>query len=128
MKKKSQNKKSNLIKGIRAFDFILPIDGYHGGELNFIEGCVDVPASRFLRPLSRSNPSLINDLLFKRIINEMEFSAKNNLIYHLWWHPHNFGSEIDLNIDYLSRIINYFNILKDKYGMESINMKGISSL
>ena len=34
---------------------------------------------------------IINSLRLNRIKNEIIQAAKAGEIYHLWWHPHNFG-------------------------------------
>jgi len=34
----------------------------------------------------------------------MKFAAENNCIYHLWWHPHNFGNNKNENLQNLERV------------------------
>jgi len=52
----------------------------------------------------------------------MTRAARDGRTYHLWWHPHNFGRNIDANMARLDRIIAHFRSLRDKYGMESATM------
>lgn len=77
----------------------------------------NIRASRFLRPYS---PSLawLEWLKLKRIKNEMTSAAKQHKIYHLWWHPHNFGINQKQNLDMLENILKHFSFLSSKYGLE----------
>lgn len=77
-------------------------------------------ASRFLRPVE-GNTSL-RALKLKRIKNEMTFAAKNGEVYHLWWHPHNFGDQPEESLFDLSQLIAHFEYLKTTYGFQSLNM------
>ena len=80
-----------------------------------------LPSSRFFRPY-KDKERLIQSLKMNRIKSEMTYAAKNGLVYHLWWHPHNFAENRIENIKQLKEIIYHFNVLKDKYGFESVNM------
>ncbi|MEO6135549.1 MAG: hypothetical protein ABIP35_10380, partial [Ginsengibacter sp.] len=82
---------------------------------------VNVPASKFLRPYSK-RLSFLENLKFKRIKNAMVYAAKNNENYHLWWHPHNFGKNMDENLQFLERILIEFSALKKQYGFVSKSM------
>ena len=89
--------------------------------LNHNDEMINIPASRFLRPYSRKL-SLIEPLRIKRIKNELTYAAKHHQIYHLWWHPHNFGANINKNMAILEVILNCYKNCRQKYGMESLNM------
>lgn len=80
-----------------------------------------LPASRFFRPYKKTE-NLIQNLKIKRIKKEMYFAAKNNLNYHLWWHPHNFGEDIDKNMEQLENIIQYYKYLNSRFNFISKNM------
>ena len=54
-------------------------------------------------------------------------TAKNDEIYHLWWHPHNFGSYQENNFNFLKKILQHYQMLNSKYGFSSATMKGIAS-
>ena len=58
----------------------------------------------------------------------MHYSAINKSDFHLWWHPHNFGVNIDDNIEFLDEILSSFRDLKMQYGMRSLNMGEISNI
>lgn len=88
---------------------------------------VNVPASRFLRPYSKTL-SLLDWLKIKRIKNDMTYAAKHGRIYHLWWHPHNFGGKYrSENMRMLEDILNHFRYLQTVYGMVSMTMNEIAS-
>lgn len=83
-------------------------------------GKLSIPATRFLR--SSYKYSVLNKLQLRRIKGEMLWAAKNNNYYHLWWHPHNFGSNISENLTLLGEILEYYNFLNREYNMQSANM------
>jgi len=88
------------------------------------EGGVQLqPASRFLRPYSSKFG--LHDLHLKRVEQEMTLAAKNGSIYHLWWHPHNFGNHPEQSLYCLSKIIKLFNKLNQEYGFESHSMSNV---
>lgn len=84
-------------------------------------GLLNIPASFFFRPFN-PNIRFLEPLKMKRFKNSMLKAAKQNSLFHLWWHPHNFGKNIDENFDQLETILNYFSELNREYGMESKTM------
>jgi peptidoglycan/xylan/chitin deacetylase (PgdA/CDA1 family) len=78
-------------------------------------------ASRFLRPQNKFE--LLNNTRLNRIKKEIIKAAKNGEVYHLWWHPHNFGLDTPGAIKALNAIIATFNYCNTTYGMESLTMK-----
>jgi peptidoglycan/xylan/chitin deacetylase (PgdA/CDA1 family) len=107
----------------RAFRLI---DAYSGvlGAQTFVprrDGLVDVPASRFLRPCAGKLASF-HPLHMRAIKRGMTEAAKSGRGYHLWWHPHNFGRNLDANMEGLRLIIDHFAVLRDRYGMPSMAM------
>jgi len=80
-----------------------------------------IPASRLLRPY-RPKELLLNQFKVNRILSEMESAARNGEVYHLWWHPHNFGNYPKESMEGLTRILEGYQSLKKKYGMESCTM------
>ena len=85
-----------------------------------------IPASRFLRPWSKI--SIINKLRMRRILNEMTYAAKNKCLYHLWWHPENFGEYPKKSLQDLRIILNHFAYLRNQYNMTSLNMEDINNV
>lgn len=88
---------------------------------------VNIPASRFLRPWS-SKLAAFDGLRLKRIKNSMTYAAKNNLMYHLWWHPHNFGANTEKNISFLEKILQHYVKLSDQYNYASASMEQLTEI
>jgi len=84
----------------------------------------NIKASRFLRSYSKRF-SLLENFKIRRIKNEMRKAATNNQVYHLWWHPHNFGINQNKNLSMLEEILKYYSLLNKKYGMTSFTMNGL---
>ncbi len=82
---------------------------------------INLPASRFLRPCSR-RLAMLEGLRLRRIENSLEHAARERRTYHLWWHPHNFGANTDQNLAFLRRVLACYARLRDRFGMESLNM------
>lgn len=82
---------------------------------------VNIPSSRFLRPYS-DKLKFLDGLKLYRIKSSMTYAAKNNLIYHLWWHPHNFGINQDENFNFLEKILIHYRFLNRKYNFQSLTM------
>ena len=85
---------------------------------------VIIPASRILRPQQQYN-LIMNKSRMARIKSEMEYAAKHGEVYHLWWHPHNFGASPASSLAELDEIIVHYTMLKAEYGMESLNMRSL---
>ena len=82
---------------------------------------INIPSSRFLRPFS-GKLKILDNLRLRRIKTGMTYAAKNNTIYHLWWHPHNFGYSLNENLIYLEKILQHYVSLNRKFGFESKTM------
>lgn len=109
----------NIIRRfLRLVDAYIPLIGSNSFDVSDDGILRNVPGSAFFRPYSRKLRFLENIKVW-RICWSMKKAAKNKKVYHLWWHPHNFGANTDKNIQELERICRYFVWLRDKYGMTS---------
>lgn len=116
---------SSLIKrGLRLADRYLNITGYHTYPLSKKAKFYNIKSSRFLAPYI-SKLRVLEFLRLRRIKNAMTYAAKNNQIYHLWWHPHNFGKNMEENFNFLDEILKHYNHLNQTYGMKSMNMQEV---
>ena len=119
-----------LLRLLRLIDAYFNISGYHTYTLPERQGLnmplTNIPASRFLRPYSRRF-ALFEPLRLRRIKCAMTQAAKAGEVYHLWWHPHNFGRDIEKNIAFLTKILDHFNTLQTKYSMESVTMRTLAT-
>lgn len=84
------------------------------------DGIINIPASHFLRPYSSID--ILNKLQLIRIKNSMKKAAKEKRVFHLWWHPHNLGKNINENLLFLEQVLQYYLVLSNKYGYESVSM------
>lgn len=116
-------------RGLRLVDAYLDLSGpnTYGLDACRADPPYDFAASRFLRPCSERWPWL-EGLRLRRIKKAMTFAAKTNQIYHLWWHPHNFGRAPEANLAFLHDILNHFATLKGRYRMRSCNMGELCDL
>ena len=118
---------NSLKRAFRLLDAYLNISGHNVYNLAVHAGKkpYNFPSSRFLRPYSKKL-SFLDGLKLRRIKNSMTYAAKNNKLFHLWWHPHNFGVHTEKNINFLREIITHYQNLHKQYGMESLNMSELS--
>ena len=120
---------SLLQKACRLADNYINLSGslsYPVSEIKDENGMIDVRASRMLRPYMRSL-RFFDPLRLRRIKKEMTRAAKKGEVYHLWWHPHNFGANMQENFSFLGKILNHYDSLKTRYGMKSLNMGEIAN-
>ena len=118
--------KNLLIRIFRFFDTYINLSGYRTSLPKYIEGIYEVKSSMFLRPYT-NRYKFFEKLKILRIKRAMLYAAKNNLNFHLWWHPHNFGINIEKNIQNLISIMKYYSFLNKKYGLQSKNMSELIS-
>lgn len=79
------------------------------------------PASAFLRPPGgRLGPA--HRLHVARLMQRMTDAARDGRGFHLWWHPHNFGADVETSMALLEQLIEHFRHLSDRYGMVSQGM------
>ncbi|HEX2627486.1 MAG TPA: polysaccharide deacetylase family protein [Chitinophagaceae bacterium] len=119
--KSTETKKKRLA---RLIDTYFPLTGQRYVDIDVHDGLMNVPGSCFLRPYNKKL-SFLEGLRLRRIKREMTAAAKKKKLYHLWWHPHNFGKDMDKNFAVLEKILDHFNKLATEYGMVSMNMKEI---
>ena len=114
-------------RAFRLLDAYINISGHNCYNIKEIANKkpFDIPSSRFLRPYS---PKLKNfeGFRLKRILKSMTNAAKNKEIYHIWWHPHNFGVNQDENFIFLNKILDHYTFLNSQYGFESLTMNDLS--
>jgi peptidoglycan/xylan/chitin deacetylase (PgdA/CDA1 family) len=124
----SNGEGQTLVKrALRLIDAYINITGYHCHRFDKIKEATpyNIPSSRFLRPYSEKL-RFLQPLKFLRIKNAMTHAAKNNLVYHLWWHPHNFGRNSKENICFLEKILKHYDFLNKKYAFQSLTMGELS--
>jgi len=125
----SQEDESSLRRALRLIDAYLNISGHNCYSIKEIPKAVpaDIRSSRFLRPYSKKM-KLGESLRLKRILSDLTYAAKKGLIYHLWWHPHNFGTNTEENFSFLEKILEHYLQLQNKYEIQSLNMGELAEL
>lgn len=125
---KNQEEESALAKLLRLVDTYVNLSGHNCYSRAEIATCFpyDISGSRFLRPYSRRF-KLLEPLRLRRIMSDLSHAAQNGLMYHLFWHPHNFGKDIEENLAFLRTLLEHFRRLRDMYGIESLNMSDVAT-
>lgn len=88
-------------------------------------GMCNVPASRFLRPYTPRLRSL-EPLRLRRMVRALRQAARAREIFHLWWHPHNFGTHMEENLGTLRKFLESFDENRRGYGMRSLTMDEVA--
>lgn len=124
---RNKNDESLFRRALRITDAYINLTGHHCHDKSYVKvgPLVNVAASRFLRPWSRKL-RLLEPLRLRRIKKAMEHAAKTGKLFHLWWHPHNFGANLEQNMQFLESILRYYRELHEKYGFNSITMSGLT--
>ncbi len=90
-------------------------------EIDLSESPVNLRASRLLRAYSKKF-AFLDGVRLGRMKKEMLHSAKNGEMYHIWWHPHNFGANMNQNLAFLEELLKYYKNCHLTYGMQSLTM------
>jgi hypothetical protein len=123
----SRDNETLIKRASRLMDSYVNLSGLHIYNLEDIKKSkpYNIPASQFLRPFSHRLKKLEGKRLHK-IKSVMTAAAQQGKLYHLWWHPHNFGANTEENFAFLNEILSHFQTLAKEYGMVSRNMREIA--
>jgi hypothetical protein len=109
-------------RGLRLLDSYVPLGGSHGNKPRpDSNGAVPLRAGLFLRPYSPFRRQL-EPMRMHRIKRAMGDAAQRGRDFHLWWHPHNFGTHTDENLAILSEVLGEYRVLRERHGWPSRNM------
>jgi peptidoglycan/xylan/chitin deacetylase (PgdA/CDA1 family) len=112
----SQERK--IYRALRLIDTHLGILGPHTTKAPKDDPLYSPPASRFLRPRA-GNLASVHSWHIATIKREMTKAAATKTDYHLWWHPHNFGADVEGNMAGLRGIVSHYHTLHTEFGMTS---------
>lgn len=110
-------------RAFRLVDSYVNVTGTNG----FPESaCADasgwnVPSSRFFRA-RQLGPVALHALHIRRITRAITRAAMAGEIFHLWWHPHNFGLNPAAECRALETVLQGFSEARDAFGMTSLSM------
>jgi hypothetical protein len=114
-------------RAARLADAYVPLAGRPEAKVSRQAQLINIPASRFLRPIMSVGEAL-EPLRLRRILHEMRSVAQSGGVYHLWWHPHNFGKNVEKHLTLLEAILGQFRLLQHTFGMESSSMSECGAL
>lgn len=128
---RTEDAQTNLfIRGLRLLDHYVNLSGYHTYNLSDVQfpdsAVCNIPASRFLRPV-HPTLTILEPLRARRIKRAMTHAATHGEIFHLWWHPHNFGVNPDAHLAFLDDLLAHFSLLRTQYGMQSRTMRELAT-
>ncbi|MDP1831461.1 MAG: glycosyltransferase [Geothrix sp.] len=114
---------SSFRRAARLTDSYINVTGDHGFvPRRFLDsGLVNCPSSRFLRPYS-PRLSRMEGRRVRRIQGAMESAARKGECFHLWWHPHNFGTNLNENLAILEELLRFHAGLRDRHGVVPMTM------
>ena len=114
---------------LRLLDAYLNLTGHNTYSRSQLQSSypINIPASHFLRPYS---PKLkpLDGLRLRRIESSLQYAANRGEIYHLWWHPHNFGINLSENLNFLEQILKSYQNLNRQNKMQSLSMGEVADL
>ena len=109
-------------RAFRLGDAYLPLSGSGARRIDRVApGPVDVPASAFLRPFSPALRPLRRAAL-ERLAFGLTRAATDGRVFHLWWHPHNFGRYLPENLEFLGALLERVGALRTRHGLASLTM------
>jgi peptidoglycan/xylan/chitin deacetylase (PgdA/CDA1 family) len=122
-------KKSHILRLARGLDYAIGLtksDIYSEDDISY-SPLVEVRASRFLWYNGKKINSTYQKLCYENILREINFAVKNKKTYHLWWHPHNFGSSPSNALQYLTNILEYCRPLIESEQLKSVTLGELAS-
>jgi peptidoglycan/xylan/chitin deacetylase (PgdA/CDA1 family) len=125
---RNEEAQSSFIRGQRLLDNYVPLTRDRSisvGDLG-AEAPYNVAASSFLRPHTK-RLALLEGRRLQRIVSELTSAAAAGRVYHLWWHPHNFGRNLSENMSFLTKLFEHYSGLRSRYGMQSVTMHELAT-
>lgn len=119
-----------VLRALRLLDAYFNVSGHHTYPLPPTAPATEplnVPASRFLRPWSR-RLKWLEWLRLRRLKCSMTRAARRGEVFHLWWHPENFGRNCQQNLRVLDHVLQHYAMLRQRYGMYSFTMGDVAAM
>lgn len=111
----------------RFADACLPLSGSRTVHATRRGALVNVPASLFLYPWSPSKQA-VSAARLRRLKCGMTAAARSGGVFHLWWHPHNHGVNLEQNLALLDELLRHYRVLADTHGMQTHCMADFAAL
>ena len=113
-------------RGARLADQYVNLSGHHSQSPVPVGQLINLPSSLFFRRAT-GKLTMLDQLQLRRIKASMTAAAQSNKVYHIWWHPQDFGFDVEASMAFLEQVILHYSRLNDEYGMTSANMADFSS-
>lgn len=113
-------------RAARFADACLPLSGPCTVRRQEVGALINLPASLFLYPWVPLQRALA-PIRLQRIKRGMTATARSGGMFHLWWHPHNFGLNLEQNLAMLEDILRHYRFLADRYGMHNPHMADLAA-
>lgn len=127
-KPRNQDQLNIVVKVLRYLDSYFNISGHNTYQkLERKSNLLNIPASFFFRPYN-SKLAFLERLKVNRIKSSMLTAAKQKALFHLWWHPHNFGKNQKENLIQLEDVLKYYVKMNMEFGMKSMNMSEVVNM
>ena len=110
------------LRVLRLLDTYFPLTGRRCSTPEKERGIWNLTGTQMFRPIFMPL-KFMEGAKVRRIKRRMLYAAKTGQTFHLWWHPHNLGVRTEEHMAQLEEIFRYYGELKEKYGMESLNMR-----
>ena len=123
-RKVSPFNRGRLWQALRRVDEFVSLSGPRDYQLDTTGAApYSINASAFLRP---SVPRILRGLRQRRIIRDMRHAARSGRVFHLWWHPHNFGKAPEAEFALLEDLLRHYRDFQREFGMLSLNMHEVA--
>ncbi len=123
----AKKEETKLKRAFRLIDTYINLSGHNTFLPVTKHGLLNIPSSRFFRPY-RKKLSFLEPQKIRRIKKAMTNAAKKNELFHLWWHPHNFGAHTEKMFHQLEEILAHFDMLNQEFNYQSYTMKEVVDL
>lgn len=125
-----RSRETLAVRAPRLLDHYVSLSGpkvVRWSEVLQPNGLCNVRSSMFLRPYSVKRKGL-EPARLRRIAGGIQAAAKQRGIFHLWWHPHNFGAQTEENLQFLRSVLEVYSGCRRMHGMRSLSMVDVASL
>lgn len=117
-------------RAMRLIDAYLAVTGAGTtpwGKILQPSGLTDIRATR---PLGPYRPELryLEERRMQRIRQGIRHAALNREIFHIWWHPHNFGLFPKQNMTFLRRVLEEVGQCRSEHGLLSLSMADVDRM
>jgi hypothetical protein len=118
-----------LFKILRLIDSYSNITGYNTYKVESLYKNIlplNLPSSGILRAYSKPL-YFLEPIKLLRIKKAMKYAARNHEMFHLWFHPHNFGNNTKENFKNLEAIFKEYSMLNKTYKFSSETMTSLAN-